>query len=56
MEVPETQLIEAKNEGGVGPIIATIIVVILLALGGVYFLIQENARFHTPPVQENLNA
>ena len=53
MDIPEAQ---EKNGGGIGPIAATIIVVILLAIGGVYFLLQEKARFNTPPIQENLNA
>lgn len=35
---------------------AIVIVVILVALGGLYFLFQESARLHTPPQQENLNA
>ncbi len=45
-----------EEEKSVGPIVATVIVVVLLALGGLYFFIQGKARFHTPPVQEQLNA
>jgi uncharacterized protein HemX len=56
MDAPTPQPIEKKEGGGVGPIAAIVIVVILVALGGVYFLFQENARLHKAPVQEQLNA
>lgn len=44
-----------KKEGGVGPLIAIIIVITLLAIGGVYFLIaQENKPQETPEGQTQL--
>jgi len=45
-----------KEDGGIGPMAGAVIVVILVALGGLYFFWQENQRIHTPPVQETLNA
>jgi|GEM_PF-2374913 len=56
MDASETPQTDVKKEGGIGPMAATVIVVLLLAAGGIYFLLQENTRFHTPPVEENLNA
>jgi hypothetical protein len=56
MDAPDTPQPKTKNEGGIGPMAGIIIVVILLALGGLYFLLEESARVHAPPLQENLNA
>jgi uncharacterized protein HemX len=56
MDAPERDETVTKEEQGVGAIVATVIIVLLVAAAGIYFLIQENKRFHTPPVQEQLNA
>lgn len=56
MDASDSSPADAKKETGIGPMAGAIIIVILVALGGIYFLYQENVRVHTPPVQENLNA
>jgi hypothetical protein len=43
-------------EEDLGPTTGIVIIVILVVLGGIYFLLKENARLHTPPVQQQLNA
>ncbi len=44
-----------KKDEGVGPLIAIIIVITLLAIGGVYFVItQENKPQETPAGQTQL--
>lgn len=47
---------EKNEEQGIGPMAATIIIVALVAAAGLYFLFQEQKRFHTPPVEEQFNA
>jgi hypothetical protein len=47
---------EKKEQPGIGPAAAIIIVVALVALGGAYFMVQEYHRLHTPPVEEFINA
>jgi len=54
METPEPQ--EKEKEQGIGPIAATLIIVLLVAAAGIYYLLHENQRFHTPPAQEQFNA
>jgi hypothetical protein len=54
MDEPELQA--PKKEHGVGPMAATVIIVILVAAAGIYFLVQESQRLHAPPVEEQLNA
>ena len=56
MEVPIEPAQQKAPESGWGALLGVEIIVVLLALGAVYFFVQENARFHTPPVQENINA
>jgi hypothetical protein len=63
---PNQPLFEEKstdsNQGSsqrpqVGPMAAIVIVVILLALGGIYFFITQEMKLHqTPPVQEQVNS
>jgi hypothetical protein len=43
-------------EERVGPTIGIVILIILVAIGGIYFFYKEDQRFHTPPVQETVNA
>lgn len=47
-----------KTESGVGPMAAIIIVVILLALGGIYFFITQEMKLHQTPStgQEQANS
>lgn len=54
MDEPELQT--PKKEHGVGPMAATVVIVLLVAAAGIYFLIEENQRLHAPPVEEQLNA
>jgi hypothetical protein len=52
MEIPSPDELQArkKREEGFGPFFAIIIIVGLIAAGGVYFLVtQEIARHATPP-------
>ena len=53
---PAPEPMMEKKEGGTGAIVGTIVVVILIALGGIYFLFEEHARSQQPPIEENLNA
>jgi hypothetical protein len=44
---------ERPQHSPVGPMAAIVIVVILLALGGIYFFITQEMKLHqTPPVDE----
>lgn len=54
---PEPQNAEVPREG-VGPTAGIVIVVILLALGGIYFLITREMKLHAapPPGQEQSNS
>jgi hypothetical protein len=54
MDEPELQT--PKKEQGIGPVAATVIIVLIVAIGGLYFLYQEHKRFNAPPVEEQLNA
>ena len=48
---------EKSKDSSIGPIAAIVIVVILVALGGVYFFITQEMRLHqTPPEQEQVNS
>jgi hypothetical protein len=46
---------EKKQEEGVGPFVGIVIVVILLALGGLY-LIEQEIKMRQTPAPENLPA
>lgn len=39
-----------------GPLTAIVILVLVFALGGAYFFQREQARLHTPPIQETINS
>lgn len=54
MDSPEPA--HQEKDPGIGPIAATVVIVLLVALAGIYFLRQESKRLHTPPVEEQLNA
>ena len=41
---------------GIGPVAAIIILVLLFAAGGLYFIYEQHARFTAPPVHETINA
>ena len=56
MEVPLIPDEEKKSESGIGPIAGTVIVVILLALGGIYFFITQEMKLHQQPVNEQVNS
>jgi hypothetical protein len=53
MEIPSPDDLKARKEkrdGGVGPIVGIVIIVLLLIAGGIYFLVtQEIERQNTPP-------
>lgn len=44
-----------EQEEGIGPMAGAVIIVILVAAAGIYFLLQQQARLHTPPVDQTLN-
>ena len=46
---------QEKKPAGVGPMAGTVIIVVLLIAGGVYFLVEQYKNFNTPPIEENLN-
>lgn len=53
MDAPEP----GKNEEqGIGPIAGAVIIVLLVAAAGIYFLLQEQKRLHTPPIEQTFNA
>lgn len=54
MEAPDIEVKE--KEQGIGPMAATVIIVLLVAAAGLYFLMQESKRLHAPPIEEQLNA
>ncbi|MDE2071198.1 MAG: hypothetical protein KGI70_00490 [Patescibacteria group bacterium] len=37
-----------KGEAGIGPMVGIAVVVILLAVGAIYFFAQESAKFNNP--------
>jgi hypothetical protein len=41
-----------KPDQGVGPLVGIIIIVGLIALGGVYFLVMQELQHHTPQTDE----
>lgn len=48
--------LEHKQEPGIGPIAGAVIIVLLVAAAGIYFLLQGSKRLHTPPVEQVFNA
>ncbi|TSC69249.1 MAG: hypothetical protein G01um101456_267 [Parcubacteria group bacterium Gr01-1014_56] len=50
MEIPPSNYQNKKQDEGVGPLIGIIIIVAIIAAGGIYFLVtQEMERRATPP-------
>jgi len=48
--------VEVKRERmRLGPIFGIAILLIIFLAGGAYFFMREQARLHTPPVQETFN-
>ncbi|HEY5383571.1 MAG TPA: hypothetical protein VIJ88_03395 [Candidatus Paceibacterota bacterium] len=43
---------DAAERSGVGPIVGTIIVVMLIVLGGLYFFINQAAKLHAVPASQ----
>lgn len=65
MDAPESQSTNEKEPGpprraegetGIGPVAGVLIIVLLLAVAGVYFFRHEQKRLHTPPVEQQFNA
>lgn len=56
METPPIPTEEKRNESGVGPMVAIIIVVILLALGGIYFFVTQEMKLNQTPPNEQVNS
>lgn len=60
MEAPSTPDYNTEKsnrpESGVGPTAAIVIVVILLALGGIYFFVTQEMKLHQAPVNEQVNS
>jgi hypothetical protein len=54
MEIPSPDDLNArKKDDGYGPMVGIIIIVALMAAGGIYFLVrQEMARQATPPADQ----
>ena len=47
---------QPREKLGVGPVVAIVLLILLFAVGGVYFFLREKARLTAPPVQETINA
>lgn len=51
----ESPVIEKKESMKFGPVVAITILILIFLIGGVYFFLNEKARFTTPPVQQTIN-
>ena len=47
---------DEKRAGQAGPVIATIVIALLLALGGIYFLVTQEFKLHQPNQTEQYNS
>ncbi len=57
MEVPPQNHEPKKQEGGVGPLVGIVIIVVLLLAGGIYFLITQAKQIHQNSTdQEQVNS
>lgn len=52
----EPELRSTNEEKGIGPIAGALIIVLLLAIAGVYFFLQGSSLMHAQPPQQELNA
>ena len=52
MEIPPADYNPKESRQGVGPTVAIVIIVLLLAIGGVYFLITEEMERRDTPSSE----
>jgi len=52
----ETTPMPERKESGVGPIAGTVIIVILLVLGGIYFFVTQEMKLHQQPQNEQVNS
>ncbi len=43
---------EVKKEGSLGPMSATIIIILIVLIGGVYFLVQQERHIRAMKLQE----
>jgi hypothetical protein len=49
MDIPSPDSKYKKQEEGVGPLIGIVIIVALIAAGGIYFLVTQEINRHTTP-------
>jgi hypothetical protein len=54
--IPQTLEEKSQRSARVGPMAAIVIVVILLALGGIYFFITQEMKLHQAPSPEQVNS
>ena len=47
---------EQSHSSSVGPMAAIVIVVILLALGGLYFFVTQEMKLHQTPSSQQVNS
>lgn len=52
MDDPRSYAEETKSPGGAGPISATIIIVLILLVAGVYFLVQQERHVRAMKAEE----
>ena len=46
---------QPRERLGVGPMVAIVVLILLFAVGGVYFFLREKERLTAPPVTETIN-
>jgi len=56
MDIPPADYKPKSSEGGVGPFLAIIIIVVLFAAGGIYFLITQHMAREAAPTEAPANS
>ena len=53
--IPEQEVTKPEPQG-VGPFVAIVIVVVLLGIGGIYFLIKQQQQIHQQQLLQQANS
>ena len=56
MEIPPSDYKPKNTEGGIGPFLAIVIIVAVLAAGGIYFLVTKEMQRQAAPTQTQANS
>jgi hypothetical protein len=56
MDESPVETTNTESRAPVGPFLAIVVVVILLGLGGIYFLITQEIKLHEAPAGQDLPA